>query len=156
MSGLPFPRLMPFPLDRSSQSTRALNHVAAVPVYCHHRVCDSVEHTHVPDLKSSADPTAERGHRFRTETAMIPANFHESTIDDVRKSWPQPLPSKAAISSLAERTAVTLDRYGLPDGNSRHNISRTCRASFDVASHLEKYVTRLATLADRGVSRQQR
>jgi len=65
------------------------------------------------DLAAPANPAAERGSRFLTDTAMIPADFHESTFDEVWKAWPQPLKSKAAIVSPAERRAMAFDRYGL-------------------------------------------
>lgn len=68
---------------------------------------------HCVPAVAAGDPVAERGYRFLTETALIPADFHESTFDEVWKSWPQPLQSKAAISSLAERRAMAFDRYGL-------------------------------------------
>jgi hypothetical protein len=65
------------------------------------------------DLAAPANSAAERGYRLLTDTALIPADFHESTFDEVWKAWPQPLKSKAAIVSPAERRAMAFDRYRL-------------------------------------------
>ena len=65
------------------------------------------------DLAAPANPASERGYRFLIDTALIPADFHESTFDEVWKAWPQPLKSKAAIVSPAERRTMSFDRYGL-------------------------------------------
>jgi hypothetical protein len=61
----------------------------------------------------AADPAAQRGYQFLIETALIPADFTESTFDDAWKVWPEPLRSRAATSSAAERRAMAFDRYGL-------------------------------------------
>ncbi len=60
-----------------------------------------------------ANSAAERGYRFLTDTALIPADFHGSTFDEVWRVWPQPLRSKAAMVSSAERRAMAFERYGL-------------------------------------------
>ena len=67
----------------------------------------------VSDLAAQPNPAAERGYRFLTDTALIPADFHESTFNEVWRSWPQPLQSKAAIASPAERRVMAFERYGL-------------------------------------------
>jgi len=65
----------------------------------------------------SADPedpaAAERGYMFLIETSLIPPDFSESTFDEVWNVWPEPLRSKAATASPAERRAMAFDRYGL-------------------------------------------
>ncbi len=38
------------------------------------------------DFPAPANPAAERGYRFLTDTALIFADFHESTFDEVWKS----------------------------------------------------------------------
>ena len=65
------------------------------------------------DLEVPTNPAAERGYRFLIDTALIPADFHESTFDEVWMVWPQPLKSKAALVSPLERRAIAFDRYVL-------------------------------------------
>jgi|GEM_PF-1878118 len=88
------------------------------------------------DLAAPANPAAERGYRFLTDTPLIPADFHESTFDEVWTAWSQPLKSKAAIVSPAERRCMAFDRYGL-----------TTRPGDDFGKSLQYVVT-----ADRGWS----
>jgi mono/diheme cytochrome c family protein len=88
------------------------------------------------DLAAPANPAAERGYRFLTDTALIPADFHESTFDEVWKAWPESLRAEAAIASSAERRTMAFDRYGL-----------TTRPGDDSGKPLQYVVT-----ADRGWS----
>ncbi|MCX7396226.1 MAG: hypothetical protein NT138_00945, partial [Planctomycetales bacterium] len=88
------------------------------------------------DLVAPVNPAAERGYQILIDTALIPADFHESTFDEVWKVWPQPLKSKAAKLSPAERRAMAFDRYGL-----------TTRPGDDSGKPLQYVVT-----ADRGWS----
>ena len=78
----------------------------------------------------AADPASERGYKFLIETALIPADFSESTFDGAWEVWPEPLKSKAATASAAERRAMAFDRYGL-----------TIRAGDDSGKPLQYVVT---------------
>lgn len=56
---------------------------------------------------------AERGYRFLTEKAYLPPDFDQATIDDVWRTWPQPLRNKAEQATPAERRRMIFERYGL-------------------------------------------
>ena len=64
---------------------------------------------------------AERGYRFLVDKAYLPHDFDEETFEQLWKTWPEPLRSKAARSSNKERRAMAFRRYGLtqrPDNPS--------------------------------------
>lgn len=56
---------------------------------------------------------AERGYRFLTEKAYLPADFDQETFDAVWQSWPKPLRRRAADASVKERREMAMQRYGL-------------------------------------------
>lgn len=56
---------------------------------------------------------AESGYRFLTETAVLPSDFHQSTFDQLWKSWPEPLRDRAAAAAEDERRKMAYKRYGL-------------------------------------------
>ncbi|MEX0824783.1 MAG: hypothetical protein WD119_01380 [Pirellulaceae bacterium] len=63
-----------------------------------------------PDGSLSA---AERGYRFLTEKAYLPADFDQEAFDAIWRSWPAPLRQQAADASVEERRQMAMDRYGL-------------------------------------------
>lgn len=67
-----------------------------------------------PAAKSTfASLSAERGYRFLTEKAYLPADFDEATFDEVWKVWPAELKERAEKASPEERRKLAFARYGL-------------------------------------------
>lgn len=58
-------------------------------------------------------PSPERGFRFLTEKAYLPADFDEETFDAAWRFWPADLRDKAEKASPEERRQMAFDRYGL-------------------------------------------
>lgn len=58
---------------------------------------------------------AERGYRFLTEKAYLPADFSQQAFDAVWRAWPKPLREKAATASVEERRRMAFERYGLTE-----------------------------------------
>lgn len=58
---------------------------------------------------------AERGYRFLTEKAYLPADFSQAAFDAVWRSWPKPLRERAAAASTEERRHLAFERYGLTE-----------------------------------------
>jgi len=56
---------------------------------------------------------AERGYRFLTEKAYLPADFNEEILSQVWKVWPEPLRSQAEAATPLERRHLIFSRYGL-------------------------------------------
>jgi hypothetical protein len=61
--------------------------------------------------ESIASP--ERGFRFLTEKAYLPADFDEESFDAAWRFWPSELRDKAEKASPDERRQMAFDRYGL-------------------------------------------
>jgi mono/diheme cytochrome c family protein len=64
----------------------------------------------------AAEPThspAERGYRFLTQKSYLPLDFDQDTIDNVWKTWPDPLRAEAEKATPEERRRMTFNRYGL-------------------------------------------
>lgn len=55
----------------------------------------------------------ERGFRFLTEKAYLPADFDEETFDAAWRFWPAELRDKAEKASPEERRQMAFERYGL-------------------------------------------
>lgn len=72
------------------------------------------------ELRSVADPSPERGFRFLTEKAYLPADFNEETFDAAWRFWPADLRDKAENASLEERRQMAFDRYGLTNRPGAH------------------------------------
>lgn len=58
-------------------------------------------------------PSPERGFRFLTEKAYLPADFDEETFDAAWRFWPADLRDKAEKASPEERRQMAFERYGL-------------------------------------------
>jgi mono/diheme cytochrome c family protein len=64
---------------------------------------------------------AVRGYRLLTEKPVLTSDFTQEILDQVWKSWPEPLRSRAEDATLKERRAMVFERYGLttrPDDDS--------------------------------------
>lgn len=55
------------------------------------------------------------GLTFLLTKAYLPADFDQEVFDEIWTSWEEPLRSKAAKATPAERRAMAFDRYGLDD-----------------------------------------
>ncbi|MCP3695408.1 MAG: cytochrome c, partial [Planctomycetaceae bacterium] len=73
-------------------------------------VCSAVQAESPVQADTSA---ANRGYRALTEKAFLPTDFSQEVFDATWRTWPEPLKSKAARSSLAERRQLAFQRYGL-------------------------------------------
>lgn len=74
----------------------------------------SAEPAENPAAKSAfASEAAEKGYRFLTEKAYLPADFDEATFAEVWKVWPAALKKRAEQASLEERRKMAFERYGL-------------------------------------------
>lgn len=58
-------------------------------------------------------PSPERGFRFLTEKAYLPADFDEETFDAAWRFWPADLRDKAEKVTPEQRRQMAFDRYGL-------------------------------------------
>ncbi len=58
-------------------------------------------------------PSPERGFRFLTEKAYLPADFDEETFDAAWRFWPAELRDQAEKASPEQRRQMAFDRYGL-------------------------------------------
>jgi len=65
--------------------------------------------------ESTPHPQAPRhpGYVLLTTKAYLPPDFDQQTFDAVWQTWEEPLRSKAAAATLAERRKMALERYGL-------------------------------------------
>ena len=73
-----------------------------------------------PPVKQ-VESAAQRGYRLLTEKPFLPADFDQEVFDHTWKTWPEPLRSQAAKSSLDQRRRLAFQRYGLtlrPGDNS--------------------------------------
>jgi len=59
------------------------------------------------------ESSAQRGYRLLLEKPYVPAYFDQETFDDVWRTWPKPLRSRAEKASAAERRKMAFARYGL-------------------------------------------
>ena len=67
------------------------------------------------------ESAAARGYRALTEKSYLPSEFDQEIFDQIWRTWPEPLRSQAAKSSLAQRRRLAFQRYGLtprPNDNS--------------------------------------
>ncbi len=75
------------------------------------------------DLGDGKAPTdAARGYQFLVNTALIPPDFDQQTIDEVWQVWPAELKQKAAAATPEQRREMIFARYGLtprPDDPSK-------------------------------------
>ena len=62
-------------------------------------------------LVSAGDPA--RGYRVLTEMPVLSSDFSQAAFDEVWRSWPEPLRSRAREASPAERRKMAFTRYGL-------------------------------------------
>jgi mono/diheme cytochrome c family protein len=72
-------------------------------------------------VRAIADDAAERGYRVLVEQPVLSSDFNQRVFDEVWKSWPEPLRSEAAKSSVEQRREMAFKRYGLtprPDNAS--------------------------------------
>ncbi len=56
---------------------------------------------------------ADRGYKLLTETPVLPSDFSDDVFNQVWRSWPEPLRSRAESASLSKRRAMAFTRYGL-------------------------------------------
>ncbi|TWU26380.1 Cytochrome c [Novipirellula galeiformis] len=56
---------------------------------------------------------AARGYRWLTENAFLSSDFSQRVVDEVWRSWPEPLRSEAEQATPEQRRAMTFARYGL-------------------------------------------
>jgi len=73
-----------------------------------------------PPVKQ-VESASQRGYRLLTEKPFLPADFDQEVFDHTWKTWPEPLRSEAAKSSLDQRRRLAFQRYGLtlrPGDNS--------------------------------------
>lgn len=56
---------------------------------------------------------AERGWRVLTTKQFLPADFDDKVFDEIWRSWPEPLRSRAEKASEKERRELAFSRYGL-------------------------------------------
>jgi len=61
----------------------------------------------------SVESAAQRGYRLLTEKRFLPADFDQEIFDQAWKTWPAPLRTQAAKSSLEQRRQLAFKRYGL-------------------------------------------
>src|SRR6056300_1100975 len=59
------------------------------------------------------DLSTLRGYEVLTELPVLSSDFHQSTFDQIWKSWPTDLRDQAESMSPGERTSVAYQRYGL-------------------------------------------
>lgn len=82
----------------------------------------------------SGDADPDRGFDFLTNHALLPSDFDQEVFDDLWRSWPEPLKSRAADASVAERRAMAFDRYGLtPRPDATNPTTDTNNSSTSVA-----------------------
>ena len=73
-------------------------------------VCSAVQAETPVQIDTSA---ANRGYQALTEKAFLPTDFSQEVLDATWRTWPEPLKSRAARSSPAERRQLAFQRYGL-------------------------------------------
>ena len=76
-------------------------------------VCATLLMQRVVADETVAEEAAERGYRLLLETPLLTNDFHQETFDDVWKSWPEPLRSRAKDVSAQQRRQMAFQRYGL-------------------------------------------
>jgi mono/diheme cytochrome c family protein len=64
---------------------------------------------------SRTESAAERGYRWLTTKAYLPADFDQEVFDNLWKVWPTELREKARDATPAERRRMTFSRYGLAE-----------------------------------------
>ena len=64
-------------------------------------------------LAVAENPSADRGYRLLTESALLTSDFDQETVDTLWTVWPEPLRSEAEKASSKRRREMTLHRYGL-------------------------------------------
>ncbi|MEM1070433.1 MAG: hypothetical protein AAGI63_16145 [Planctomycetota bacterium] len=65
-------------------------------------------------LRAVADENAaQRGYQLLTEVPLLTSDFSQAIFDEVWRSWPEPLRSKAEKATLQERREMAFERYGL-------------------------------------------
>jgi len=72
-----------------------------------------------PPLASAEKTDAQRGYEILRSKAFLPADFDRDVFEQLWKCWPEPLRSRAAKATAAERRRMAFRRYGLiepPDG----------------------------------------
>ena len=57
--------------------------------------------------------SADRGYRLLTEKPVLTSDFSQEIFDQVWRSWPEPLRSRAEKASVQERRGMAFERYGL-------------------------------------------
>lgn len=88
----------------------------------------------------TGDP--QRGYQLLVQRAYLSPDFEEVIFDNVWQVWPEPLRSRAAAATPAERRRLAFDRYGL--------TPRPETAAADLPGPSLQYVV---TAADDGVNR---
>lgn len=58
-------------------------------------------------------PSPERGYELLLNKAYLPPDFDQETFDEVWKTWPEPLRSRAEKATVRERRRMAYRRYGL-------------------------------------------
>ncbi len=72
-----------------------------------------------------------RGFDLLSGTAFLPSDFDQEVFDNLWQTWPRPLRDQATDSSLAERRAMAMDRYGLTARSTAKTTARIATADAD-------------------------
>lgn len=65
--------------------------------------------------ESAANEAAERGYLLLTETPLLTSDFSQEVFDEVWRSWPRSVRSRAEGASVEERRRMAFERYGLTE-----------------------------------------